>query len=364
MTRHRLGIVTNEFFHRTEGGIGGFGWATRAVCALLRQRPELGLEPVVLTPRRRAVENVAGAHVVHQSGNRLQLARAVRQARIDLLLAIDYRPNYLPLLAALPRTPLVVWARDPRTPDDASASPPCGSPVVRTRCHTASTPSTAPRCAASSPPLASWDDPCSSGRPRRPPRRPGAAGVRSRPHRAGVAAEPDRHETERRQERPPAARLPCPSRPLQTALAPGRGGPAPARGPVPSGRRPGGGPAAIGDLGTLPANVELVGHVDGEEKQRLLTSAWALVNTSVHEGLPVSFLEALACETPIVAALDPEGVVSRFGTVVDQSEGSGEPLSPCSWERSVACSPTASGGKRSDEPGATGSARCTPPWRS
>ena len=329
MTRHRLGIVTNEFFDRTEGGIGGFGWATRAVCALLRQRPELGLEPVVLTPRRGAVENVAGAHVVHQSGNRLQLARAVRQARIDLLLAIDYRPNYLPLLAALPRTPLVVWARDPRSPDDDQRV-------------------AAVRIPGREEEVPYGVDPidCTSLR-----RVVAASRVVGRPVLFGSPA-PTLHAG-----RAPQAYgldhielelLPNPidtrpsgdksARPLLVFLARLD----PYKRPwllVEAARHlpevqfrvagePGGGPAAIGDLGTLPANVELVGHVDGEEKQRLLTSAWALVNTSVHEGLPVSFLEALACETPIVAALDPEGVVSRFGTVVDQSEGSGEPLVP------------------------------------
>jgi glycosyltransferase involved in cell wall biosynthesis len=73
----------------------------------------------------------------------------------------------------------------------------------------------------------------------------------------------------------------------------------------------------------LPANVRLLGHLDEPEKLELLSSAWLLVNTSIHEGLSVSFLEALACETPIVACVDPEGIVSRFGMFVGTYLGTG-----------------------------------------
>ena len=37
------------------------------------------------------------------------------------------------------------------------------------------------------------------------------------------------------------------------------------------------------------------------------------MNTSVREALPVSFLEALVHETPIISGLDPDGLVRRFG---------------------------------------------------
>jgi glycosyltransferase involved in cell wall biosynthesis len=73
----------------------------------------------------------------------------------------------------------------------------------------------------------------------------------------------------------------------------------------------------------LPANVRLLGHVNEVEKRELLSKAWLLVNTSIHEGLAVSFLEALACETPILACVDPEGIVSRFGAFIGNYPGTG-----------------------------------------
>jgi hypothetical protein len=42
----------------------------------------------------------------------------IRAERLDLILAIDYRPSYRPLFWVVPRTPVIVWARDPRTPED------------------------------------------------------------------------------------------------------------------------------------------------------------------------------------------------------------------------------------------------------
>jgi len=73
----------------------------------------------------------------------------------------------------------------------------------------------------------------------------------------------------------------------------------------------------------LPSNVRMLGHVDGPDKVALLRSAWVLVNTSIHEGLAVSMLEALACETPLLSCVDPGGLVSRFGVFAGRFDGNG-----------------------------------------
>jgi hypothetical protein len=47
------------------------------------------------------------------------------------------------------------------------------------------------------------------------------------------------------------------------------------------------------------------------------------VNTSPHEALAVSFQEALAARTPLLACVDTEGVVSRFGVCAGRFPGDG-----------------------------------------
>ena len=72
------------------------------------------------------------------------------------------------------------------------------------------------------------------------------------------------------------------------------------------------------------SNLYLTGFVSEEEKSRILERSWALVNTSIREALPVSFLEALAHETPIVSGENPDGLTSAFGFhVVDDDYAGG-----------------------------------------
>ncbi|MEL6258294.1 MAG: glycosyltransferase family 4 protein [Pseudomonadota bacterium] len=73
----------------------------------------------------------------------------------------------------------------------------------------------------------------------------------------------------------------------------------------------------------LPPNMELYGHVDGEEKQRLISSSWLSLNTAIHEGLPIAFVEGLQYEVPIVSCVNPERVPERFGRYVGEFRGTG-----------------------------------------
>ncbi|HUS79044.1 MAG TPA: glycosyltransferase family 4 protein [Patescibacteria group bacterium] len=61
------------------------------------------------------------------------------------------------------------------------------------------------------------------------------------------------------------------------------------------------------------ANLEMPGFLDGPEKGVLLDRSWVVVNTSVSECLPVSFLEAAAHGCAILSFHDPDGFSSRFG---------------------------------------------------
>lgn len=70
-------------------------------------------------------------------------------------------------------------------------------------------------------------------------------------------------------------------------------------------------------------NLHFVGHVEGEEKANYLKEAKILVNTSIHEALPISFLEALSYGTLLVSNRDPEQLTSKFGVYVGEVLGDG-----------------------------------------
>lgn len=75
--------------------------------------------------------------------------------------------------------------------------------------------------------------------------------------------------------------------------------------------------------GSLP-NVEMPGFLPrfGESTlSREYEAAWILVNTSVREGLPYTFLEAAAWNCAILSTVDPERFATRFGYFA----GSGTP---------------------------------------
>lgn len=64
-------------------------------------------------------------------------------------------------------------------------------------------------------------------------------------------------------------------------------------------------------------NLEVLGFVTEEEKREIIGKSWAMLNTSVREGLPITFLEALVEGTPIISYVDPDKYVSRFGIRVE-----------------------------------------------
>lgn len=60
-------------------------------------------------------------------------------------------------------------------------------------------------------------------------------------------------------------------------------------------------------------NLEMPGWMFGEEKYRILEDSWVLINTSVRECLPVSFLEAAAYECAILSSNNPDNFAEKFG---------------------------------------------------
>ena len=70
-------------------------------------------------------------------------------------------------------------------------------------------------------------------------------------------------------------------------------------------------------------NLHFTGHVEGEEKFNYIKDAKILVNTSIHEALPVTFLEALAYGTLLVSCQNPESLTEKFGIYTGPVLGDG-----------------------------------------
>ncbi len=70
-------------------------------------------------------------------------------------------------------------------------------------------------------------------------------------------------------------------------------------------------------------NLKFLGTVDGEPKWKALGESWGMINTSIHEGLPVTFLESLCMAKPIISCLNPDELVSRFGYYTGDILGEG-----------------------------------------
>ncbi len=327
--RIKLGIVSNEFFDRDIGRIGGFGWAAARVARCFGEDPGLGVDVVFLTGEVK-IGGAEGERIVHGTrlmgldGGASRYARRVRRERLDLLLLIDYRPGYQDAIRARRRTPVILWARDPRPPEDVAlvstleipeepgVRPQGVSPIDCTSFARVVRQARWWRrrvLVATTTPWLRAKVPATYGIPPRE--------IFTLPNIIQVPSGPVRKSAS-----PTAVflgRLDPYKRPwIAVELARlfpevtflllgqshfrGAGSWAPAN---------------------IPSNVKLLGHTEGAGKQAALAEAWVLVNTSIHEGLPVSFLEALACETPILSCQNPEEVASRFGVYVGRWDGTG-----------------------------------------
>ncbi|HEY1336200.1 MAG TPA: glycosyltransferase family 4 protein [Bryobacteraceae bacterium] len=323
----RLGVIADEFFDHSLGRMGGFGWAARQVAQAFAD-PALGVEVVYLAGELRAEPGrdearAHGCRVLLRRSTRLANLRMVRRERFDVLLTIDYNLSHSVYLRSLPRTPAIVWVRDPRTPDDvrkvyslkipgAGGETPQGLECIDCR------------SAAQIAREAAW-----FGRP--------LSFASPAPHLVAKLEDaygfepydfyvlPNAIEFEREADksgRPTVVflgRLDPIKRPwLFAELA--------RRFPEVEflflGQPHFAGPGAWHPDG-LPANVRLLGHVGETDKKRILSEAWVAVNTSIHEGLAISFLEALACETPLLTCQDPGFVVSRYGIYTGRFDGDG-----------------------------------------
>jgi glycosyltransferase involved in cell wall biosynthesis len=77
------------------------------------------------------------------------------------------------------------------------------------------------------------------------------------------------------------------------------------------------------DVSAKIGNLHFTGHLDGDVKYDHIKTAKLLLNTSIWEGIPLSWLEALSYGTLIVSAFDRDNIVARFGTFVGEIMGDG-----------------------------------------
>jgi glycosyltransferase involved in cell wall biosynthesis len=319
----RVGIVATEFLQPGHTRIGGFGWAASRAADVLRAA---GDEPVFVCPVAGPLPaDFGGIPLVARRADRLRFVRDLRRARLDVLLSIDYRPWYRAALDSLPRTPLVVWVRDARQPEDVAnvaavrvPGRPDEVPQGLRGIDCTGLAAVVRRSRLLRRPIA-FGSPAPDALT---PKLPATYGIDPRP----LALLPNPIDAARepgpKAARPRVlflARLDPVKRPwLFVELARSF----PDVDFVLAGKSHFTGPGAW-EPDALPPNVEARGNVTGDDKLRELDAAWALVNTSPHESLAVSFLEALASRTPLLACVDTESVVSRFGISVGPFPGDG-----------------------------------------
>lgn len=70
-------------------------------------------------------------------------------------------------------------------------------------------------------------------------------------------------------------------------------------------------------------NCHFIGHIEGNEKKKLLRDSKILINSSIHEAIPISFLEAMSYGMLLVSNRNPDNLTSRFGVSVKQINGNG-----------------------------------------
>jgi len=331
--RFRIGIVSVEFFDLKSGQMGGFGWATQQLAGFFQSRPELGVDIVFIpatpfTGQGEPPSIIHGVRVVWRRGGAWPSWRALKREKLDLLISIDYQTPYLKTFLALPRTPILVWVRDPWSPTDKAKLDTLRLPgLAEVRpaglfyydyrdfhrvWQLAKLLGRRIIFGTTSPPLGEKVEATFGIRPKEVALLPNI-----------LTLTPD---GEPRHPRPLViflARLDPVKRPWLALELARR---------VPEAEfwllgknhfqgKPGG--WNPGENASLPANVRLLGHVGEVEKRRILSRAWVLLNTSIHEGLAVSFQEALACEVPLLSTVDMENIAERFGIFVGAEPGDG-----------------------------------------
>lgn len=336
MKNLHLGVIASEFFDPRVGPMGGFGWAARMLSQVFQQQGSQ-VELVYLASGLHATaeqkeDQVHGSRLLLRRHSRLANLCAVQRERFHLLLTVDYHHADTVYLRAAPRTPAIIWVRDPRTPDDVRKIQTLRIPPTTTGQKT--------EAATETPQGLGHSDGSSMADIAKEATWLGRKlqFATTAPHLIGKLEAAYGMEPWDMRFLPNV--IPVPDAPIVKSARPlvvflGRLDPikrpwifAALAAHHPDvdflfmGQAHFQGAGAWRAENRLP-NLRFLGHVDEEEKRRVLSSAWVAVNTSIHEGLAISFLEALACQTPLLACQNPGFVVSRHGIFTGRFDGSG-----------------------------------------
>lgn len=322
----KVGIVANEFFNQKVGRVGGFGWAAEKASTVLRNHPESNSDVYFITAENIRDDSVLnGTPLITLNGNRLSNFLKLIPLGIDVLLTIDYRSSYRGVFNALPFTPIITWVRDPRTTPDIekikSLKIPGNKSVVPAGISDNDM-SGLSKYANRNFPFS--NKVCLANKMTH--LRKTNSEVYNLPESEFVLPNPSVVNYD-------AAKIDKDDKP--TVIFIGRLDPIkrpwlfielaknfPAVDFLMLGQQHFNGKCSWKPA-NMPANLKLLGHVTGKEKHRILSSAWVFVNTSIHEESPVSVMEALAYETPVVSYEDWGGIVVNHGIAIGQHPGTG-----------------------------------------
>ena len=344
LRRWKLGIVTSEFFHEELGGFGGYGKTVQNLSGALNQEGAGEIADVLITlppPRGGHIRRYHRANVIFEGqppfGDKVGSLRSawsrasyvwlLQRRMIDVLLTIEYYRPYEHFMNELPTTPVVIWLHDPRPMSDwekiatmslnvdgakvgklddvAGIQRSLEQVLERSRAigrkivfaHQAAFLQVKARTTYQLPSMESVFLPNAVEVPE---------------ETVTKAAEPTvcllgRLDPIKR----PWMFFELAKRfPDVTFLVVGRTHFPEVMNPI------------IERYRGIP-NLKFLGMIDGREKDVLLQRCWGLVNTSIHEALPISFLESLAARTAILSCQNPDGITEQFGWYTGEIRGDG-----------------------------------------
>lgn len=320
----KVGIIANEFFDPNLGRMGGFGWLAKAAAEAFAISGEV--EPVFITSEFELPlmnTSIHGTQVIDRTGGIFYRVNRLRSEKFDRLISIDWRPNYNGIAAALLDVPLTVWVQDPRSTYD-----------IR-RIKTLAIPN------SPEPPAGIDFIDCSSLRKIQKLKRffrkeivfAGHANyleekISDTYHVHNIdyhfLCDPLNHVLKERiltekREVVFLGRLDPIKRPwLFLELA--------RKFPHVIFHFLGKNHFEVNggwNNSNVPENIRFHGHVEGLVKQSILQNAWVVINTSIHEALPISFLESFSMGIPVLAMQNPDELASRFGVFSGRWNGDG-----------------------------------------